>query len=144
MTRILMTSFWKARRFESDPRVQILSCARWQPRGFNYTELVGSAPLDGDGEAILVRHFDTPEMYWNGLRDMYAEWLDEDEEAAGTLALTDYVVLACWCPRTRKAREQLDRYGSFICHTGPLGEALTEAGYDVVFDEDRKERMWRP
>jgi hypothetical protein len=51
-------------------------------------------------------------------------------------------ILCCWCPYSRPAQRQLERFGSFVCHTGVLGEFLVDKfAVPIQYDQDRVEHM---
>lgn len=142
--RVLLTSYREAAAFDGDARIGVYSAANWQPRGLTYPNADWAIPRTSDGKRIYISTYGGPSNYWPAMVDFFeaqshtiAEWLNDLD--------TEYFVLACWCPYTRKAGEQLRDHGSFVCHTGPLGEVLsTFPGLEVVLDTDRLERMWTP
>ena len=84
---------------------------------------------------------DPAKAYWNAMLAHYDTRLDAASEWAADAP--DRVALHCWCPFDRAAKRQMEQFGSFICHTGPLGEwIVTRLGVAVGYDEARSAHMY--
>ncbi len=76
-----------------------------------------------NGKPVLIRHYGGDiHAYYKAVANMIvlrsaeiADWYDH---------LEGPVNLCCWCPHTRKATEQMQAYGSFVCHLGSVAKVL--------------------
>jgi hypothetical protein len=100
--------------------------------------------LRPDGSAIRLRDFgvDPLPKYKDYMLELYRErWPDIRNwlyQYGGTSTL-----LACWCPYTRTAKKQIERFGSFHCHLGVIAEVLDSTEFDWVFGQAHDEGMVR-
>jgi hypothetical protein len=51
------------------------------------------------------------------------------------------VALCCWCPYTKAAKSQIERFGTFVCHSMVVETFLRRGGLKVVRDKDREKQM---
>jgi len=137
---ILMTSFFDSNKLDMEK----WSVAVYQPSGYDYPK-VDWADIRVQGQWIRPRLFlsdpDPAAAYWRFMTTMYESRIREAHEW-----LQDYythdLAMCCWCPHDRAARRQLEEFGSFICHTGPLAAFLRDkCGVEVALDKHR-ERMY--
>jgi len=139
---IILCSFWTVPEGFTP-----MSVARRLPDTMEMTQLKFLAPFDTNGEAIMLRSFNSPEGYYR----TYFEGLEKRREVVtdwyGGLRKDVDVALCCWCnSRFGKAREQVDEHGTFVCHTALVGMVLKKYRKDleVRFDNDReKYSYWR-
>jgi len=136
---IILTSFRKATEYEG---VKKYSVARFQPQGTSpLPSLRFLAAVDRDGKPLHLDDLspENLEAYRNALRDGYKarwgaikKWLD-------SLSPDEDIVLCCWCPYSKSAQKQIEKYGRFFCHTSLIKEMLNKHRPDilVVDDEDR-------
>lgn len=138
MPDIHMTSFFASKKL--DQGITPLSCAVYQPKGFKYPKVMWTDIRDDEGNWIRPRLFVNEEnplnAYWEAMRKHYLH--RQDEALAWLDSFRGPVALCCWCPYDRAAQRQLKEFGTFICHTGPLGEFLEDLGAVVWYDEDRR------
>lgn len=135
---IVLTSFVEALRGEWDER---FSAARWAPDfAREWPVLEFWQPLR-DGKPVLLRQYPDVRSYYEDLYEMFREhgdsrfWVD----AADGLD----VAVCCWCPNTKKAREQIAVHGSMVCHLGAVAKLLDVAGVGWRFGEKHKELIAR-
>src|SRR3989304_302885 len=146
---IFLTSFKESMNMNGEK----YSVARFQPAGFDYPVLKFFQPLDDKGKQIGLSDFNEcahPHLaYREALMNIYLKrkiavkkWLDNVELKT---------VLCCWCPHTRKAQQQMNLHGNFVCHTEVIGGYLRtlNGNIKIVMDEDRLFHMrrlwtWRP
>lgn len=77
------------------------------------------------------------QSYRTALLNLYGERVIEAQRWLDALEGHD-AALCCWCPSDKAAQRQLKDYGSFICHTGVLGEFIsTTFNIPVWYDADR-------
>ncbi len=134
---VLMTSFFKSNKLEMEK----WSVAVYQPKGYRYPK-VDWADIRLDGKWIRPREFlgepDPAAAYFKFMVEMYRSRIDEAAEWLQDYYVHD-VAFCCWCPHDRAARAQLEEFGSFICHTGPLAAFLRDdCGVEVVLDKARE------
>jgi hypothetical protein len=141
--RVYLTSFFESVKLPDS--VEVYSAAVYQPSGYKYPKADWTDIRDQTGKWIRPREFlgdDDPaysyyvamlEHYRNRRNDAVA-WLESVTDPYNT-----DIALCCWCPYDKAAQRQLREFGTFICHTGPLGEFLAEElGMDVWYDTDRR------
>lgn len=136
---IYLTSFFKTKELPMD--VEVWSAAVYQPKGYTFPKADWTDIRDQYGKWIRPREFldeaDPAAAYFAAMCDHYLARVDAAEEWLADL--NGDAALVCWCPYDRAAKRQLAEFGSFICHTSPLGTFLSETmGEDVVYDEDRQ------
>jgi hypothetical protein len=140
---IYLTSFFKSG--ELPEGVVPWSAAVYQPKGYKYPKADWTDIRDETGKWTRPREFlaatNPAEAYFEAMLDHYKSRQSSAEEWLWQNSHVD-CALCCWCPYDRAAQRQLKEFGSFICHTGPVGEFLYSLGAEVVYDEDR-ERMYR-
>lgn len=141
---VYMTSFFKVNDDNTPEEFVPHSVAVYQPKGYTLPKIAWT-DIRKDGKWIRPREFmDDPspaEAYWSAILDHYDTREDEAWEWYETAP--EYLAMCCWCPSDRAAQRQLKEFGSFICHTGPLGEWLeSRLGVHVSYDEDRMENMY--
>jgi hypothetical protein len=132
---VLMTSFFQSRKSP----FPCYSAAVYQPRGFAYPKIDWTDIRDANGSWIRPREFlgepDPAKAYYAA---MLAHYDEREEEAVRWAEACDCLTMCCWCPFDRAAKRQLQEFGSFICHTGPLGEFIeTRLNIPVFYDRDR-------
>lgn len=146
---IYITSFFKVK--ELPEGVVPFSAAVYQPKGYSLPKAEWCDIRDERGQWIRPRNFlsayNPAQAYWDAMMEHYwarrvdiGNWLEEHHECD--------VALCCWCPYDRAAKRQLAEFGTFICHTGPVGATLERGwgGVDLVnvfYDKDR-EAMYEP
>ncbi len=114
----------------------------YQPKGFNLPKVAWTDIRRDGGEWIRPRLFieeESPlDAYWEAIiNHYYTRRTAVEEWLAG---VQTPVALCCWCPYDRAAKRQLEEFGTFICHTGPLGDFLAfEYDVPVWYDEDRRD-----
>lgn len=143
MDAVLMTSFFESKKLN----LPLFSAAVYQPRGFSYPKICWTDIRDESGNWIRPREFlsflDPAQAYWNAMLDHYDSRLDKALKWKTENQDLDTAALCCWCPFDRAAQRQLKEFGSFICHTGPLGHWIeTRLEIPVFYDFDRL-RMYR-
>jgi hypothetical protein len=141
---IYLTSFFKSDELPED--VQRWSAAVYQPRGYKFPKADWTDIRDETGKWIRPREFlaarNPAEAYFDAMLAHYVRRIDAARSWLGELGLAD-AALCCWCPYDRAAKRQIEEFGSFICHTGPVGFFLENSlGVAVRYDDDR-ERMYR-
>lgn len=135
----LITSFQRSHIIQL-PGAQVFSAAVYQPKGYAYPKAEWCDIRDENRNWIRPREFmDFPDplaayhqkllAHYRARKREIGEWLDG--------LLTGNFILCCWCPYERRAREQLEEHGSYVCHTAVVGEALEELGVRVWYDSDR-------
>lgn len=116
----------------------------YQPRGYTYPK-VAWTDIRQNGKWVRPRNFlDSPDpakAYYEAMLEMYRSRMPEAKWWLSCISGRD-IALCCWCPHDRAAKRQLEEFGTFICHTGPLGTFLEELGVDVEYDHLR-DRMYR-
>lgn len=122
------------------------SAAVYQPKGYKYPKVAWTDIRDASGKWTRPREFldhDDPALaYFDAMLAHYDARLDEAREWAQNAP--DKVALCCWCPYDRAAKRQIEEFGSFICHTGPLGLFIEDRlGVTVTYDIDR-DKMYFP
>lgn len=142
---VYLTSFFKIK--ELPEGVEPFSAAVYQPKGYNLEKPMWT-DIRQDGKWTRPRNFleedDPAEAYFEAMLKMYrSREVDARWWLQFVMADKRDVALCCWCPYDRAARRQLEEFGTFICHTGPLGTFIEELGYDVLYDEDRL-KMYGP
>ena len=135
---IYLTSFFRVK--DLPPGVSTYSAAVYQPKGFDFPK-VHWADIRKFGKWTRPRDFmDTPDpmLYYHDA--LYELYMSRKGQVEGWLkSLGGPVALCCWCPYDKAAKRQLDEWGSFICHTGVIGEFLTnEMKVPVWYDGDRR------
>jgi hypothetical protein len=134
---ILITSFFKAKEAGAD---ECWSAAVYQPKGYTFPKAAWADIRDERGNWIRPRNFldaaDPAMAYYQCMCEHFMarssdieRWVEEREGVPA---------LCCWCPFDRAAKRQLEEFGSFICHTGPIATVLEELGYEVGLDKDRE------
>jgi hypothetical protein len=115
------------------------SVARFQPKGFNYTDLPFLAAQTVAGKKIKLRgRVDPLNSYkhdlWTYYKTRWAEIVDWVE----SLDNSDVDMLCCWCPHASHSREQMRIYNSFVCHTGLVGKVinLIREDLDIYMDQE--------
>lgn len=149
---VLFTSFEQVRNrgWEQDRRVEVWSAARWQPKGFRLAEAAWMKPVwpaeyQKAGQPFKLRdvYGDVGE-YHKFMRYVYGRHESVVVDRDAWLAKAGrFVVAACWCPWSKTSQRQIATFGSFVCHTAPLGSVLAELGVRVEYDSDRCDRMVR-
>lgn len=139
-----LTSFKRARDIEyADPYAEVFSAAVYQPKGFNYPKLDFFDIRDAKGKWTRPRDFvdkDRPlRAYRDALLGLYAPRYDAIESWARSR--TKHSALCCWCPYDLAAERQLVTWGTFVCHTDVIRIVLTEMGFYVTMDDDRKKMV---
>lgn len=139
---ILLTSFFDSKEAEVD---ELWSAAVYQPKGYTFPKAAWADIRDERGNWIRPRNFlvdpDPAEAYFER---MYEHFMARSHDIAEWYAEREGVpALCCWCPYDRAARRQLEEFGSFICHTGPIAAVLFDLGYDVAVDAAR-DKMYMP
>ena len=115
----------------------------YAPKGYEaYSKIDWTDIRQADGTWTRPRNFvgepDPLASYWRALFELYDSRRAEAERWRDGL-LGD-VALCCWCPHDRAAQRQLAEHGSFVCHTGPLGQWIeTRLGLRVWYDQARRE-----
>lgn len=139
---VYLTSFFKTR--ELPEGVEVFSGAVYQPKGYTLPKCDFADIRDEHGKWIRPRNFldaaDPAQAYFAAMQTHFAK---REREIAYFCAEHPNVAICCWCPYDRAAKRQLEEFGTFICHTGPLGAVLENFGYDVLYDEDRL-KMYGP
>lgn len=137
---IVITSFKKSYQYEG----QKFSVARYQPKGFHYTELSFLAAEDENGDRIKLRNSeDSIAQYKKAFRrGCKARWSEIDEWLKA-LKPEDDMVLCCWCPYSQSSNKQLKEAGVFACHTGLIAQVIKKHRPDIkiLMDEDREKHL---
>jgi len=118
------------------------SGARWAPNFAQSWPIAGwAAPLRDDGSAVRLRDFGVGE----GVIERYSEWMLEmyrgkwDEIRSWLSEIGEWEVgVACWCPNTKVARAQLNRFGTYHCHLGIVKSVLVKSGVEVRMLNDER------
>jgi len=137
---IFITSFFDSKEAPVD---ELWSAAVYQPKGYRFPKAAWADIRDDSGSWIRPRNFlsssDPAAAYYERMVAHFGsraaaihEWYEACDGVPG---------LCCWCPYDRAARRQLEEFGTFICHTGPIATVLEDLGYEVVLDKAR-ERMY--
>jgi hypothetical protein len=116
------------------------SVARWQPNGFTLKELPFLAATGAKGEKLLLRNFSDPvQGYAEALRAGYSERWTAIKQWLDSLEPEKDITLCCWCPHSSQTRRQLERFGTFCCHTGLIGKMIARHRPDITLymDKDR-------
>jgi hypothetical protein len=52
-------------------------------------------------------------------------------------------VVCCWCPFSESTRNQIKTFGTFVCHTGIIGQVVNHLrpDIDVYLDLDRHYKL---
>lgn len=137
---IIFTSFKKSYQYAG----QKFSVARYQPKGFHFTELSFFAAEDENGDRIKLGNSDNSiaeykKAFRKGCKARWAEieiWLK-------ALKPEDDLVLCCWCPYSKGSEKQLKDTGVFACHTGLIAQMIKKHRPDirVALDEDREKHL---
>ena len=58
----------------------------------------------------------------------------------------DRLIFCCWCPYEKRTKAQINRYGSYVCHTGVIKWFIEKefGGIKVIVDEDRRNMIKFP
>ena len=130
----------------------------FQPKGFNFPELIFFAPVSEDFADIRTKSYLNsldPHDFYEGLLVFGGELLSafgarkvEIGHFAAALIPAENVVLCCWCPHSKSTKAQLKELGVFACHSGLVAKMLAELRPDIEIrlDPDRAERLvpqWR-
>ena len=144
---IILTSFKRLDRHVYD---EAFSIARWQPKGSNLPTLPFLAANDKQGSKMLLRYYPNPVIgYMNTLREAYASRWAEIQPWLMSLDVDKTTALVCWCPYSTQTTKQIQKFGSFCCHNGLIGQMIQKHRPDitVTMDTDRKHKLvkeWRP
>jgi hypothetical protein len=110
------------------------SGARWAPAwAKSWPVAEWAQPLRADGSAIKLRDFgENPllgyrEYMLNLYRDRYVAIKDWVEALDGE----GPVALCCWCPYTRVAKLQIERFGTYHCHLDVVSHVLSSMEVEV-------------
>lgn len=147
---IILTSFKRSSMYPGKK----FSVAPYQPRGFNYPELLCLAPIDMHGkgirsskffcnsskeEADLFDFLDDCSSYRKAVMQSYIDRSEEIRHVLSAFNRNSQIVFASWGPYTANARRQISKTGIFACHSGIIAEILTIMRPDlkVILDVDR-------
>lgn len=139
---IRLTSFVEARRLR---RWELMSGARWAPTfAVDWPVVEWMRPLYPDGRAVKLRDFgDAPlKPYRDYMLAAYRSRWPEIREWLAEVGERD-IAVACWCPYTKTAARQLERFSSFHCHMGVVGEVLTATETAWEFGDEHASKMVR-
>jgi hypothetical protein len=125
MTHVYFTSY---RRMGYLPEgVRPFACTVYPPKGF---EEIPKAPWtdirDSHGEWVRPRRYvDQPNPLKAYREALLSQYVGRIFEAKLWSDLHPYdVAFLCWCPYDRRAQEQLELHGSYVCHTSVLAEFI--------------------
>lgn len=140
LKQVRMTSFRAQDTLGGEP----VSVAVYQPRGLEFPKVEWTDIRNEAGKWTRPREFldedDPAEAYWAAILELYDTRLEEARAWAENAS--EFVAMMCWCPYDKAAQRQLQEFGSFICHTGPLGEWIVDnLKVSVGYDTDRN-RMY--
>ena len=136
---IILTSFKESKRIlKIVPDIDIFSVSRWQPLKYHYDELDFFGAFDIHGEKLRLKGSSISKykhklfMYFVTRRQDINDWLislDNDR----------HIMLCCWCPDSTTTRQQIRKYGNFVCHTGLIGKVINRfrPDIDLLLDKDR-------
>ena len=144
MAQFYLTSFKvnADKGLDQHPDNMAWSSAVYQPHWLPQLPKAEWMDIRPDGKNwIRPREFidqDRPlDEYFQALAELYASRQAEVEEWIEGLT-TYHNIICCWCPYDRAAKRQIERWGTFVCHTAAVGDFLQGLGYEVLADEDRK------
>jgi len=150
---IVLTSFkdseWITKKLNID-KENIYSVARWQPKGYSYKKLTFLSATDKEGNKLLLRNFENPiQDYADALKEGYKARWKEIKKWLNNLDNNEDIILACWCPHSKQTEKQIEKFGTFCCHTGLIGKMINKHRPDitVVLDRDRDKNLvpeWKP
>lgn len=152
---VVLTSFQRSKEIirklslAGAERIFTYSVARFQPKGFNYEELKFLA-ANGKNGKLLLRNFKNPVRdYAEALKEGYLSRWNEIKKWLDSLKEEETIILCCWCPHSSQTNKQIDRFGTFCCHTGLIGKMINKHRPDitVVLDDDRDRYLveeWKP
>lgn len=139
--KVYITSFFKIK--ELPEGVEPLSAAVYQPRGYTLPKVAWTDIRRG-GKWTRPREFlyaaDPAVAYWDAMIELYKSRLNDAIDWRIEVEMNGWdVALCCWCPYDRSAKRQIEEFGSFICHTGPLAAFIEEyLDFEIVLDKDRE------
>ncbi len=151
---VVFTSFKKSHIY----RGEHFSISMFQPKGFNYPELLFFAPVTDDLADIRTKNYlrsldphdfyDGLEVFGDELMRAFGTRFDEIKHFADSLAPDKDVILCCWCPYSKSTKAQVKELGVFACHSGLASKLLSSLRPDIEMrlDLDRSERLvpqWR-
>jgi len=110
----------------------VYSVARWQPKGYRYTELPFFFARDTDGNKLTMRGSRNPIYdYSSALLKYYATVRDDINEWIDDLDPFDADIICCWCPHATHSKNQMKIYNSFVCHTGLVARQVEKRRHDI-------------
>jgi hypothetical protein len=121
----------------------VYSAAVYQPKGYALPKADWTDIRVPAGDWIRPREFlgepDPLRAYAEALVRLYDSRIDAAREWFERVGREYHAcALCCWCPYDRAAQRQLAEFGSFVCHTGPLGWWIeNRLGVRVWNDTDR-------
>ncbi len=131
---VLITSFYGARKYEIENKFGV---ACWKPDWCKYRDLEFLFPRDKNGNRLRLRMFDgSVDGYINALREGYEFRWEKIEEWLLSLKKNEQYILCCWCPHSSSSKEQLQKTGTFFCHTVLIGKMIRLHRPDLVVKLD--------
>jgi hypothetical protein len=149
---VIVTSFHHSQHFSGDK----YSLTPHQPLHYNYQDISCVSPLTCDGSDIRTSKYvslksredflSSAETYRQLLMGTFLERLDEIQYLIEALPVDRNIILCSWAPYNNSARQQLKRYGKFVCHSGLVAGLILSFRQDltVVLDRDRSELLLEP
>jgi hypothetical protein len=136
---ITLTSFVEAQK----SGLNGVSAARWAPKfASDWPTASIWAPIRPDGSAIKLRDFGLNPLqpYHEYMIQLYRSrwslidpWIREHQHES--------FALCCWCPFTRTAQAQLERFGTFHCHLRVIGYVLSACQVGWQFGVEHAARL---
>jgi hypothetical protein len=144
MTAVLLTSFFKSKE-AAEKGYDLYSVAVYQPKSYFLPKLDFFDIRGPGGRWTRPRdfaHLPNPLVsYRDALMSLYRSRAGDIVRWYEKLEGSDHPVaaLCCWCPYDKAAQRQLKEWGSFVCHTEVIRQALISIGAEQVeIDDDRK------
>lgn len=154
---VYLTSFNKSEKINGKK----YSIVKYQPKGFNYEELLFFAPIGPLNDEIRSRdffgtgkNFPKDDAYTVAIKN-YESQIKAGYKARWneiwfwlmSLRENEDIILCCWCPYSKSSQESIKHTGKFHCHSSLIKKLIVEFRPDItiVEDEDRSNDLhsWR-
>ena len=138
---IVITSFKESvniRKYQSFIDANTYSVARFQPKHFDYIQLHFLSAKDVNGNRLRLTGENKFQTYKSKLLEYYKTQKSDIHNWLKSLRNDDKDLICCWCPYSNTTKNQMNVFGTFVCHTGIVGQLINVArpDIDVYMDED--------
>jgi len=142
---VILSSFKKSKKILNlFDNIKPYSVSRFNPSGYPYERLEFLSAYDVNGNRLRLKG-SSPEQYrheWLKYivknKEIVFNWLDNLDNNV-------HILLCCWCPYSQSIKKQIKNYGSFVCHTGLIGNLINKYRPDIelILDKDRVFMLYR-